>query len=195
MPVVLRALLRVAALLLMAAWGFYLYAAARVWQEVVGHDFATVLASCSFALVLSAPVAWIVALPDLPRVMRACRDRRRWLQGRCPGCGHFVVYAQGAACPQCGADRGAPRSSPFGWAMAKRLAALAVAGWLLGSVVAEGWASLDEAVFAREAEAHVSASQDLSYSRPRRWPMQDKMLYYTLADGVMSYSPEIILAE
>jgi hypothetical protein len=195
MGAALTGMLRVVALLLMAAWGFFLYAAARASQEVVGLDFATVLASCSFALVLSAPLAWIVAVPETPRVVRACRDRRRWLQGRCPGCGAFVAYARGTACPECGADRARPRPSPLSAAMAKRLAALALAGWLLGAVAAEVWASWDEAHFARQAEAYVSASADTSYSRPRRWPMHDKMLYYTPADGVTPFSPWIILSE
>jgi hypothetical protein len=195
MPAFLRALVRVVVLLLMAAHVFYVYAFARALQEIVGHDFATVLASSSLALIMLAPLAWMVALPDLPSIIRAHRARRRWLQGRCPRCGSFVIQAVGGACPECGADRSAPVTCRVGWAAARRLAALALAVWLLGCIAAEGWASLDEAVFAREAEAHVSASRDLSYSRPRRWPMQDKTLYYTPTDGVTPYSPELILSD
>jgi hypothetical protein len=182
-------------LLLVAGYVFYLYAFARGLQEIVGRDFTTVLASCSFSLVLLVPMVWVVALPDLPRILWTHRARRRWLQGLCPKCGLFVLHEEGSVCPECGADRSLPASFRPGSVEVRRLAVIALAAWFLGCIASETWASLDETVFAREAEAHVSASPDDEYSRPRRWPMQDQTLYYTQADGVMPYAPDIVLRQ
>lgn len=193
MGIVVRALGRLIVLLLMSAVVFYLYAAARGMQDIVGPDFATVLASCSFALILAVPLAWVVALPDLPRIILGHRARQRWQAGRCPACGYYLIQARGSACPACGAERSEPVTLLPGPALARQLAVLALAAWLIGCVAAEGWASLDEAAFAREAEAHVSTSSATRYDRPRRWPMHEQTLYYSSTDGVTAYSPDMIL--
>ena len=196
MPVSWTTIFRLVVMLLMATHVFYLYAFARTLQEMVGLDFFTVLASGSFALVMLVPLVWAVALPDLPCIIRNHLGRRRWLQGRCADCGYFLLQAKGGGtCPECGADRGEPVAFVLGWPTARRFAVLAVGAWLMGCVAAEGWATLDEATFAREAEIHLSSAAADQYTRPRRWPMHDKALYYSASDGVTAYSPELVLPE
>lgn len=193
MPVSWTALFRVVVMLLMAAHVFYLYAFARAQQEMIGLDFLTVLASSAFALVMLVPLAWAVALPDLPEIIRSQRCRQRWAQGRCSKCGYPVLYAQGASCPECGHDRGEPKAFWIGWPTARRFAVLAAVAWVIGCVTAESWAAVDELSFAREAEAHLSSSPSPRYSRPRQWPMQNMTLYYTSNEGVTAYAPELVL--
>lgn len=181
-------------LLLMAAHVFYLYAFARVQQEIVGLDFPAILASSSFSLIMLVPLAWAVALPDLPEIIRAQRSRFRWSKGECPRCGYPVVHAKGGSCPECGADRAEPKAFWLGWSTARRFAVLAAVAWLLGCVTAETWAAVDESIFAREAKAHLDVTAADQYSRPRLWPMQDMTLYYTTVDGVTAYSPKLMLS-
>lgn len=195
MPMSWTAIFRMAVVLLMAAHVFYLYAFARMLQEVIGTDFRTILASSSFALVMLVPLAWAVAVPDLPQILRAHRARRRWLGGRCPGCNYFLLNTTGAGCPECGADRAEPRPFVFGWSTVRRFAALAVAAWVLGCVAAESWTVLDERSFARAAPAHVDGTVTQRYSRQRRWPMHGKKLYYSTTDGVTAFFPEFVLDE
>ena len=193
MPLSWTAILRLVVLLLMAAHVFYLYAFARTLQEIVGPDVPTILASSSFALVMMVPLVWAVVLPDLPEIVRTHRGRGRWLQGRCSRCGYFVLQSEGNSCPECGTDRLEPGSFRFGWATVRRFAFLAATAWLVGCVAAECWAEVDEATFAREGVAQVSATVTKQYNRPRRWPMQDKTLYFSSADGVTAFSPDILL--
>ncbi len=193
MPVSWTVIFRLFVLLLMAAHVFYLYAFARTLQEIVGPDFPTILASSSFALVMLVPLVWAVVLPDLPEIVRTHRGRGRWLQGRCSRCGYWVLQAQGNSCPECGTDRREPGSFRFGWPTVRRFAFLAATAWLVGCVAAESWAVLDEATFAREAVAHVDGTATKYYNRPRRWPMQDKTLYFSSTDGVTAFSPEFVL--
>ncbi len=195
MPMSWTAIFRVVMLLLMAAHVFYLYAFARMLQEVIGTDFRTVLASSSFALVMLVPLTWAVAVPDLPQILRAHRARRRWLRGNCPGCNYFLLSTTGTGCPECGADRAEPRPFEFGWSMVRRFAALAVVAWVLGCVAAESWTVLDETSFARAAPAHVDGTVTHRYSRQRRWPMHGKRLYYSTTDGVTAFFPEFVLEE
>lgn len=193
MPMSWTAIFRVVVVLLMTAHVFYLYAFARMLQEVVGTDFQTILASSSFALVMLVPLAWAVVVPDLPQIMRAHRGRRRWLRGYCPGCNYLLLNAAGDRCPECGADRAAPRPFEFGWSTVRRFAALAAAAWVLGCVAAESWATMDETSFAREASAHVDGTVTQRYSRQRRWPMRGRRLYYSTTDGVTAFVPEFVL--
>lgn len=193
MPISWAALFRVVVLLLMAAHVFYLYTFARTYQEMVGPDFATVFASSSFALAMLIPLAWAVALPDLPEIIRSHLSRRRWSQGRCPECGYPVIYAEGGTCPECGADRGEPRPFWIGWPTARRFAMLAAGAWLLGCVAAESWTSADEAAFRNEGLAHLEASDVSQYSRPRRWPMGNERLYYTHSEGATAFPPGVHL--
>ena len=193
MPVSWTAILRLVVLLLMAAHVFYLYAFARTLQEIVGPDVPTILASSSFALVMMVPLVWAVVLPDLPQIVRTHRDRGRWLQGRCSRCGYFVLQSEGNSCPECGTDRREPGSFRFGWPTVRRFGFLAATAWLVGCLAAECWAEVDEATFAREAAAEVNATVASHYTRPRRWPMQDKTLYFSSTDGVTAFSPEFLL--
>ncbi len=193
MPMSWTAIFRVAMLLLMAAYVFYLYAFARALQEVVGTEFSTILASSSFGLVMLVPLAWAAVVPDVPQIMRIHRGRRRWLRGYCSACNFFLLKASGSRCPECGTDRGEPRPFEFGWSTVRRFAALAVAAWVLGCVVAESWIVLDETSFAREAPALVDGTATDRYSRHRRWPMHAKRLYYSSADGVTAFFPELVL--
>jgi ribosomal protein L37E len=195
MPAFLTGLLRVVVLLLIAAYAFFVYAVTRAAQETVGLDFATILASASFALVLLVPVAWVVALPDVPGLFFGHRARQRWREGRCPRCGSASLEQTAGICADCGADRGEPPAPRPGWSVVKRLAAMALAAWLVGCAVAEVWAVADEAAFAREAEAHLSASSGTSYNRPRCWPAQDHALYYTRRDGVSADPPGRLLPQ
>ena len=193
MPMSWTAIFRVVVLLVMTAHVFYLYAFARMLQEVVGTDFQTILASSSFALVMLVPLTWAVAVPDLPQIIRAHRGRRRWLRGYCPGCNYFLLNAAGNRCPECGGDRAEPRPFEFGWPTIRRFAVFAAAAWVLGCVAAESWTVMDEASFAREASAHVGGVATERYSRRRRWPMHGRTLYYTTTDGVTAFIPELIL--
>ena len=95
MPLSWTAIFRMTVLLLMAAHVFYLYAFARMLQEIVGLDLAAVLASSSFALVMLTPLAPAMVLPDIPQMVRCQVGRRRWLQGRCAVCGHSLLAARG----------------------------------------------------------------------------------------------------
>ncbi len=187
---------RLLVMLLMASHVFYLYTFARTLQEITGLDLAAVLASGSFALVMLVPLVWAVALPDLPDIIRTHRGRHRWLQGRCAECGYSLLQAGGGgSCPECGASRGEPSAFVFGWPTARRFAVLAAVAWLMGCVAAESWAAMDEVAFAREAEVHLSSAAVDQYSRPRRWPMHDKTLYYSTMDGVTAYSPQLVLPQ
>lgn len=192
MPISWTAVFRLVVLLLMATHVFYLYAFARTLQEIVGLDLFTILASSSFALVMLVPLAWAAVLPDLPAIIRNHVGRRRWSQGRCPECGLFLLQAQGTNCPECGHERREPASFEFGWATARRFAVMALIAWALGCVAAESWAALDESNFAREAAAAVTGPAG-EYSRARRWPMNDKTLYYTKNDGVTAYRTDLVL--
>jgi hypothetical protein len=184
MPAFLTGLLRGVVLLLIAAYVFYVYDVTRAAQEIVGRDFATILASSSFALVLLVPVAWLVAVPDVPRLVSGHRARQRWREGRCPRCGSSALEKVAGTCADCGADRSVPPAPRPGWGIVQRLALFVAAAWLAGCVAGEVWAVRDEAAFAREGKARLSATSDRSYSRPRRWPMQEYPLYYTRRDGV-----------
>ncbi len=193
MPVSWASLFRLLVLLVMAAHVFYLYAFARTQQEIIGLDFFAILASSSFSLVMLVPLAWAVALPDLPEIIRSQRNHHRWAQGECARCGYPVLHARGGACPECGADRNEPKAFWLGWATARRFALLAAVAWLVGCLAAESWAEVDESSFAREAVAHLEDTRAGRYSRPRIWPMQNMTLYYNRMDGVTAYSPEMIL--
>ncbi len=194
MPVSWTVVFRLFVLLLMAAHVFYLYAFARTLQEIVGADLATILASASFSLFMMVQLGWAVVLPDLPEIVRTHRGRVRWLQGRCSRCGYFVLQAEGNSCPECGTDRREPGSFQFGWPTVRRFAVLAATAWVVGCVAAESWVGLDEATFAREAAVHVNGTVTKPYNRPRRWPMQDKTLYFSSTDGVTAFSPEFVFA-
>ncbi len=188
------AILRVVVLLAMAAHVFYLYAFARVEQEVVGLDFATILASSAFGLVMLVPLTWAVALPDLPVILSNHRARRRWAQGRCSKCNYFLLYEAGADCPECGTARTEPGSFQFGWSTVQRFVVLAAAAWVVGCVGAESWVVMDETAFAREAAVHTLATTTTNdYSRPRRWPNQDQTLYFSSSRGVTAFEPELVL--
>jgi hypothetical protein len=193
MPISWTALFRVVVMLLMAAHVFYFYEFARNDLETVGLEFTTVLASSSFGLVMLVPLAWAAALPDLPLIIRTQVGRRRWQRGCCAWCGRFLLAAAGTVCPECGEERRPPPAFELGWGTVRRFAILALAAWVIGCVAAESWASLDEMTFAREAPQASRAGG--SYSRQRRWPMQDKRLYYTAADGVTAYAPHLVLPE
>ncbi len=198
MPLSWTSLFRVFVLLLMAAHVFYMYAFARMLQEIVGLDPPGMLASSSFALVLLVPLVPAVAIPDLPVIIRDYFGRRRWRQGLCAKCGYSLMRGSSSDCPECGTDRRKePSTFQFGWPTARRFTMMAVSAWFIGCVAAEGWANLDEAQFAREAEAFVQVGQSQveQYSRPRRWPMQDKKLYYTHFEGVTAYSPDLDLGQ
>ncbi len=194
MPVSWTAVFRAVVVLLMAAHVFYFYLFARLDQEIVGLDFLTILASASFGLVMLVPLAWAVALPDLPVIIHTQIGRRRFAQGRCGGCGHSLLQVQGPKCPECGADRSEP-TYELGWATVRRFILLAVAAWLLGCVAAESLACFDETMFVREAERHLAQSGDDEYSRPRRWPMHRRSLYYTETGGVTAYRPGVRLPQ
>ncbi len=188
------AIVRAVVLLLMAAHVFYFYAFARAPQEIVGLDFPTVLASSAFALIMLVPLAGAVVLPDLPEIIRSHRARRRWQRGRCSMCNYLLLYEQGTSCPECGTTRGEPDSFEFGWPTVQRFVLLAAAAWAVGCIGAESWSVLDEVAFAREGEAYASTTtaKDV-FSRPRRWPNQDKTLYFSLSSGVTAFVPELIL--
>ncbi len=188
------AIVRTVVLLLMAAHVFYFYAFARAQQEIVGVDFPTVLASSAFALVMLVPLAGAIVLPDLPEIVRNHRARRRWQRGRCSMCNYLLLYEEGANCPECGTTRGEPGSFEFGWSTVQRFVLLAAAAWAVGCIGAESWAVLDEVAFAREGEAHVSTmtAKD-AYSRPRRWPNQDRTLYFSSSSGVTAFAPQLVL--
>ncbi len=190
------AIVRVVVLLLMAAHVFYFYAFARGPQEIVGLDFPTVLASSAFALIMLVPLAGAVVLPDLPEIIRSHRARRRWQRGRCSMCNYLLLYEQGTSCPECGTARGEPGSFEFGWSTVQRFVLLAAAAWAVGCIGAESWSVLDELAFAREGEAHASTmtAKDL-YSRPRRWPNQDKTLYFSSSSGVTAFAPQLVLEQ
>ena len=190
------AIVRAVVLLLMAAHVFYFYAFARAPQEIVGLDFPTVLASSAFALIMLVPLAWAVVLPDLPEIIRSHRARRRWQRGRCSMCNYLLLYEQGTSCPECGTARGEPGSFEFGWSTVQRFVLLAAAAWAVGCIGAESWSVLDELAFAREGEAHVSttAAKD-AYSRPCRWPNQDKTLYFSSSSGVTAFAPQLVLEQ
>jgi len=193
MPVSWTAIVRLVVVLLMAVHVFYFYAFARAPQEIVGVDFPIVLASSVFALIMLVPLAWAVVLPDLPEIIRNHRGRRRWQRGRCSMCNYLLLYEQGASCPECGTTRGEPGSFEFGWPTVQRFVLLAAAAWAIGCIGAETWAVQDEVAFAREGEAHVSttAAKD-AYSRPRRWPNQDKTLYFSSSSGVTAFAPQLV---
>jgi ribosomal protein L37E len=195
MPAFLKGTLRGVVLLLIAGYVFYVYAVTRAAQETVGLDAATVLASSSFALVLLVPVAWVVALPDVPGLVLGHRARQRWRQGRCPRCGFWALEKSGGACAACGADRSEPPAPRPGWSVVRHRAAMVLAVWLVACVAAEAWAEADEAAFVRQAQAHLSASADHTYSRTRRWPTQDHVLYYTQRDGLTTDSPDSLLPQ
>lgn len=191
MPVSWTAVFRGAMLLLIAAYVFFWYAFARMRQEIVGLDVVTVLASASFALVMLVPLAPATALPDVPVLVRSEIGRRRWREGRCAVCGHSLLEGRGGSCPECGAERAEPVFR-LGWDTVRRFVTLAALAWVLGCSVAECWTWLDESSFAREAPKLVTA--DLGhYSRARRWPMGDRNLYYSPADGVTAYAPRLEL--
>ena len=187
------AIVRVVVLLAIAAHVFYQYAFARAFQEIVGVGFPTILASSAFALVMLVPLAWAVALPDLPEILLNHRARRRWLRGRCSKCNYFVLYEEGINCPECGTARTEPGSFQFGWSTVQRFVLLAAAAWVVGCVGAESWAVTDEAAFAREAAAHTLATTTYDYSRPRRWPNQYQTLYFSSSRGVTAFEPELVL--
>ncbi len=191
MPVSWTAIFRVAVLLLIAAWVFFWYAFARIRNETVGLDFVTVLGSTAFALVMLVPLAPATALPDVPDLVRSEIGRRRWLQGRCAVCGHSLLEGRGGTCPECGAERAEPEFR-LGWGTVRRFAALAVIAWAVGCTVAETWTWMDEASFAREAPERITGDVN-HYSRARRWPMGDRNLYYSPADGVTAYAPRLEL--
>ncbi len=70
----------------------------------------------------------------------------------------------------------------------------AAAAWAVGCIGAESWSVLDEVAFAREGEMHASTTTGKNtYSRPRRWPNQDKTLYFSSTAGVTAFSPEFVL--
>ncbi|MEE8459300.1 MAG: hypothetical protein V3S08_05480 [Phycisphaerales bacterium] len=193
MPLSWTAIVRVVVLLLMAAHVFYFYAFARAPQEIVGVDFAAILASSAFALVMLVPLAWAVVLPDLPEIVRNHRARGRWQRGRCSSCNYLLLYEQGANCPECGTSRDEPGSFQFGWSTVQRFVLLAAAAWIVGCIGAESWAVLDEVAFAREGEMYVStATTKDAYSRPRRWPSQDQTLYFS-SRGVTAFAPQLVL--
>ncbi len=181
-------------LLLIAPHVFYINAISREPQDILGVDFHTVLASSAFALIMLVPLAWAVVLPDLPEIIRNHRGRRRWQRGRCSMCDYPLLYEQGASCPECGTTRGEPGSFEFGWSTVQRFVLLAAAAWAVGCIGAESWAVLDEVAFAREGEAHVSTmTVKDAYSRPRRWPNQDRTLYFSSSSGVTAFAPQLVL--
>jgi hypothetical protein len=193
MPVSWTAVFRVALSLLIAAYVFFWYAFARMRQEMVGLDFATVLASASFALVMLVPLAPATALPDVPVLVRSELGRRRWRQGRCAVCGHSLLEGRSGTCPECGAERAEPEFR-LGWGTVRRFAALSVVAWAIGCTVAESWTWMDESSFAREAPEQITRDVN-HYSRARRWPMGDRNLYYSRADGVTAYAPRLVLPQ
>ncbi len=190
MPFSWGSLVRVLVLLAMAGHVFYLYSLARAWSHVVGLDAGSATALGLFALATLVPLAWgAIVLLDLPEIVRGHRGRRRWEQGCCPRCGYPLVAAPGDSCPECGAPRREPGSFWFGWSAVGRFVSLALAAWIIGCSAAEGWAWMDETSFAREGEAYLrQTTADIRYSRPRRWPV-DQRLYYTRGGGISADPP------
>ena len=195
MPVSWTTLFRLLVLLLVALHVFNMYCLSRVVEESVGRSAVAIAGSGFFALAMLIPLAWAVALPDVPEMVRRQRGRKRWAQGRCPGCGYVLLAAGGEACPECGTKRREPEPFSFGWATAARFLGLALGAWVLGSVVAESWIAYDEAGFRQEAQTQLAGTSAALFSRPRRWPMEDARLYYTADEGVSAFPPRGVLVE
>ena len=133
MPVSWELLFRAIVALLMTAHVFYFYLFARAREATAGG-------SALFALAMLVPLAWAVAISDLPEIYRRGRRHRRWEQGRCPGCGYPVRAGGGdGGCPECGTSMDEPRPYRFTWATIRRFAFLVAAAWVIGCGAAETW--------------------------------------------------------
>ena len=179
----------------MALHVFFMYCYARVISAVVGHDVTELAGAALFSLAMLIPLVWAVVLPDLPEIIRRHLARRRWSQGYCPACGYVIAGAGGAACPECGGSRDEPEPYRFGWDTAVRFAGLALGAWVVGSVAAQTWITIDENQFRREAQVSPVVAAGTTYSRPRIWPMSEARLFYSVPEGVAAVPPHGVLVE
>ncbi len=187
MPISLANLFRVVVVLVMAVHVFHMYCLARMMDEGVGLELSTVIRSASFAMVMMIPLAWAVALPELPEIVTRFRSHQRWRRGQCSRCGYQLTGIERSTCPECDAARREPEGYDLGWPTVRRFLLLVVLAWALGSTAAELWTWDDERRFGEEVQRHLTAGQDGDYSRARRWPSENGGLVYDPERGILAH--------
>ena len=104
-----------------------------------------VAAATLVAMVAVLPVATALELPEA--LLAHWIPERRWRTGRCPACGYAAGAHGHGRCPECGASFVRPRAYAADWGTMRRIAAIALPAWLLGTVIGLALVLADERAF------------------------------------------------
>lgn len=139
------------------------------------------------AMVAVLPVATALELPEA--LLAHWIPERRWRAGRCPACGYAAGVHGHGTCPECGAAFVRPPAYAADWGTMRRIAAIALPAWALGTAIGIALVLVDERAFQGQVARDRAAMGDLPRSRPRGGAAWFSSLEWTPDNGYAATTP------
>ena len=146
-----------------------------------------VAAATLVAMVAVLPVATALELPEA--LLAHWIPERRWRAGRCPGCGYAAGAHGHGTCPECGAAFVRPAPYAADWRTMRRIAAIALPAWALGTAIGIALVLADERAFEAQVARDRAAAGDLPRERPRAGAAWFARLEWTPGRGFAGTTP------
>lgn len=155
-------------------------------------EFWPMVVAAIATLITGLLVAPIASLVDLPEAIYShWLPERRVGRGGCAKCGYSALHAPATECPECGALlENKPTPYRTSWKTLRKVIALTLPAWVVGSALGFTIMVLDEYSFAVESTNHRRQNPDsVQFMRPRAGVAGFAYLQWTPEEGCTGPKP------